>query len=299
LIISYLENGYGTTAHYYPNFIKIKSLYNSTSCTTIPNQPAVSVPLCQIKNIPVSFSNVPWGMSPNDDCFGTISSYEYLLPVGWKIGNTVSDGSSWIPEGNSVTVTSDLSHGANGYIQFRPRIDCAGGLLNGTTPGVIPILRTGPNMTITGSTDYICSGSTNYTVNGLPPGATVQWNLSDYTNAQIGCGSCSTVTVTRNTTVDVSVVLTATVTDCITYPAITKTIRLGKPSIDESKYVVDGIYYPIKLFNGYASDYNQLCVGHTATTQFSIPGATNVSWTRTFASPTNTYWWQNGDEIQL
>lgn len=119
-------------------------------------------------------------------------------------------------------------------------------------------------------------------------------------NASIpGCTTCPSVTVSRSTTADVSIVLTATVTHCSFTYTQTKTIRLGKPSIDQSVYVVDGMYYPIKIWSGSTSDYNELCVGHEAITQFSVPGATSISWTRTFASPTNTQWWQYGNDIKV
>lgn len=107
-----------TQASYYPTFSRIKSLYFSTFCAQIPNSPSVTVPLCQIVDIPVSFGNRSWGTSGEvqDVCWGTITSYEYLIPAGWKIGSTVSTGTNWIPAGNSVTVTSDATNGVNGYI---------------------------------------------------------------------------------------------------------------------------------------------------------------------------------------
>lgn len=278
------------------DFKKIKSLYFGTSCTAIPNKAAVTVPLCQVVNIPVSFSNVGWGTAfeSSDYCFGSITTYEYALPVGWKIGTTVSTGTNWIPGGNSVIVTSDLTDGANGYIYFRPTNNCGSGLTNGTTPGVIPILRPAPNLTITGSTDYICSGSATYTINGLPAGASVQWSISDHVNASIASSTLNTVTIARITPYDASVVLTANVTACSANYTTTHLINLGKPFYLNAGYEIDGSTHPIQVWTGSSSDYNQLCIYHTATTQFSFSGAQSAAWARTYTSPSSVTWQPNG-----
>lgn len=39
-------------------FKKIKSLFYSTSCGQVPNQSTITVPRCQIANIPINISNV-------------------------------------------------------------------------------------------------------------------------------------------------------------------------------------------------------------------------------------------------
>jgi hypothetical protein len=78
----------------------------------------------------------------------------------------------------------------------------------------------------------------------------------------------------------------------------TLTAFMEIPSVNGG-YTVDGNYYPIKIYSGSSSDYNQICEGHTANTNFSVSNATNVTWTRTFASPTNTSWWQFGNNIEL
>ncbi len=95
--------------YYYPTFTHIKSLFFSTSPTTIPSQPDIAFPLCQEKTITVSFSAVKWGIYPDNTSFGSITKYEYLVPSGWKVGSTPSNGSDWIPGNTSTTVTSDLS----------------------------------------------------------------------------------------------------------------------------------------------------------------------------------------------
>jgi hypothetical protein len=103
--------------------------------------------------------------------------------------------------------------------------------------------------------------------------------------------------ITLSATVSGTVSLRATADNYISEINIDVTRNL--PSIDESGYIVDGIYKPIQIWSGSTFNYNEICKGHTATTQFSIPGASSVTWTRTYAQPTNTVWWQNGEEISL
>ena len=107
-------------------FKRIKSLAYSTSCAQVPDQATITVPRCQVVNIPVIVSNVQWGTAFESPtlCFGTINTFEYRLPAGWSIGPNVSDGSNWIPGGSSVTVTSNASTGDGGAILIRPRNSC-------------------------------------------------------------------------------------------------------------------------------------------------------------------------------
>jgi hypothetical protein len=123
------------SATYDPQFKRIKSLFYPTTCAQIPNQATITAPRCEAVNIPITISNVKWGAwGENPElCFGTITDYEYGLPAGWSIGSSVSTGSNWIPGGNSVTATSDLSNG--GAILVRPRNTCGGATANGQTPG--------------------------------------------------------------------------------------------------------------------------------------------------------------------
>jgi len=121
-IVSY-QTSSNPSAYSLFSFKKIKSLfYNITSSTTCKplqlNIASVTVPRCQIVNIPINFQNIQWSTFGENPayCFGTITTYEYLLPKNWSIGNSTSDGTSWIKAGNNVTVTSDFSNGINGSI---------------------------------------------------------------------------------------------------------------------------------------------------------------------------------------
>lgn len=212
-------------------FKRIKSLYYTIGCSGAANQPAVTVPRCQIVSIPLSIPPVRWGTSfeTPELCFGTITNFEYQLPVGWSLAGQVSTGANWLAGGNNVTVTSDISNGVNGAILVRPRNICGSGLQNNQVPAQIPISRPAPPLLLTSTAEQICNvgENTSFTVSGLPAGATVNWTISDPTVASLSSSSGPTVTVTKTAAVNSFLTVNATVTHCVfTYP-LSKQIALG------------------------------------------------------------------------
>jgi hypothetical protein len=212
-------------------FPKIKSLLTANSFSQIyPSPTSITAPRCETNNFNISFSNVQYGnpFEAPPIGYGTVTNYEYLLPAGWSMNSTTSSGSDWIAGGNNVTVTSDLSNGVNGAIRIRPVNTACGSGLQPGQEAIVAISRPEPTLTITGTQYYICSGCTNFTINGMPSGASVQWSLSNTTDAYInGCSTCSTVDVCRNTTANTVVVLTATITHCTFIYTQTRNITLG------------------------------------------------------------------------
>ena len=224
-------------------FRYIKSLKNAAPFPSIANSPckvlnigigSVTVPRCVIQNIPLNFNNVPFSTptEPNDFCWGKITQYEYQLPNGWSIGSSMSNGSNWIVDDSNVVITSNLGNGDLGKIRVRPsNANCGTGLQNNQLVAEVSISRPVPMLSITGTQEYICSGNANFTLSGIPAGATVSWTLSDYTQASIsGCTSCSTVTVQRTGTANIILTLTATVTHCSFTYTKTFNISLGIPN---------------------------------------------------------------------
>lgn len=65
------------------DFKKIKSLFYSTSCAQVPNQAPITVPRCQIVNIPITVPNEQWGTNFESPtlCFGSITDFEYQIPM--------------------------------------------------------------------------------------------------------------------------------------------------------------------------------------------------------------------------
>jgi hypothetical protein len=140
-------------------FKKIKSLYynNPANCAIIlPNSSSINAPACQQTATNLNFNNIQWqtfGESP-ELCFGSITSYEYLLPAGWKLGTDISNGTSWLQANNNVTITSNLLSG--GQIAIRPTNSCGAGFQNGQTPRFININRTNqPVLKTNGATSLI------------------------------------------------------------------------------------------------------------------------------------------------
>lgn len=233
-------------------FKKIKSLWGVVSCAKIPNQGPITAPRCQIVNIPISVNDVQWGNVYEDPvtCYGSISDFEYQLPVGWSIGATTSTGNNWIPGDNNVTITSDMSNGVNGVILIRPRNTCGAGLQNGQFPGLIPISRPAPSLSITGSQYTICSGCKSFQINGMPAGATVQWGISGSDASISGSSTSPTVSICRNTSANTVATLTATVTHCTFTYTVTRQISLGMPSFIGT-YYFSGTYPTISTWNSF------------------------------------------------
>jgi Secretion system C-terminal sorting domain len=254
------------------DFKKIKSLLYTTACTPIqPNQTVINAPRCQVVNTSISFNNVQWSTSFETPalCFGSITTYEYLLPNGWSIGSNVSNGSNWIAGGNSVTITSDLTNGVNGGVFIRPVNNCGPGLFNGQSQVVqIPISRPVPVLNITTPDNFvICNGATKtFSLSGLPSGATVVWSLSNTSVASIvGSNTGTSVTVQGNALL-AQLNLNATVTHCsFVYNVTPKIIYIGTPA-------------PTNL--NVSGHCNSGCgrAGWVILGCNTVPGATSYSW---------------------
>lgn len=199
----------------------------------LPTPTAITAPRCQSQSFNISFSNVkyvnPW-VTPKL-VYGTVTAYEYLLPTGWVMNGTTSTGSNWIAGSNNVTITSDLSNGHGSSIRIRAVNSCSADLIKGPE-AFVSISRPAPTLTIAPVTqDAICSGNASFTISGMPSGSSVQWSVSNTTQASIASGgTSSTVTVSRIGTANTVITLTATVTHCVFTYTATQRISLGKPA---------------------------------------------------------------------
>lgn len=232
--IAFNDNVSGGIAEYIPKFNRIKSLASTMPCAVVqPNQTSISFPFCQITSQPITFSNVQWGTTGESPllCFGSIATYEFLLPSGWSLNGTPSNGVTWLPGTSGATVTSDLSTGEGVKIQVRPRNSCGTSFQNNQIAGEVTILRPKPVLTLSASQDYICNvGETaQFSIPNLPASATVAWTVNEPTMASVvGSNSANPVTITKSSNVNALVNVTATVTQCgYTYPPLTKQIALG------------------------------------------------------------------------
>ena len=212
--------------------------------------------------------------------FGSITSYQYKIPVGWKVnGGSPSDGNTWITANNSVTITSDLSNGDLSNIQIRPVNSCNENLVSKHIFN-IPISRPAPNLQVSPAQGAICAlnGTANFSLTGMPPGSSVSWVVTNNgANAQIiGCSTCPTVQIKRVTTANVLATLTATVTHCtFTYQKnVTVLLGTGTNSIN---YTIKEIFCNIgkPYFNGAVQPF---------------PFATNYEWySKDMSNPSNPF----------
>lgn len=228
---------YKDGTYYDIEFKKIKSLFYSTQsnanppCNVIkPNQVRpIIFPRCQVTSAVISFPNIQWftNFENPEVCFGSVTDYEYLLPLNWQLGTSTSNGITWIEGGNSVTITSDLSTGDGADIRIRAsNKTCGIGLAANGPTSTVRISRSRPTISITGD-DFISSGSKIYSLTGtLPAGATVCWSSSNPGIASVpasNCGSSVSVSYVASGTATI----TATVTDCIESYSITKNLTVG------------------------------------------------------------------------
>ena len=217
-------------------FTKIKSLrFANYSSQIFPVPTGITAERCKVQSFSISFPNVQYGnpFEITQSAYGSITNYQYLLPLGWKLNNTTdSDGVTWLSGTNSATVTSDLTHGtaAGSGISIRPVNTACGAGLQPGQEAFVSISRPAPTLTISpnGNQAFICSGTKNFTVSGLPIGATVSsWSSSDPLLATVPAGFTGTTVPVTKTGSDGSVVITANVTDCITTYPVSLTVNLG------------------------------------------------------------------------
>lgn len=299
-------------------FKKIKSLlYKNTAYTKNiinPTIPSITSPRCQITNHTISFDNIEFFTEfeiPTLPTFGSVTSYQYLLPVGWKLNNGgASDGVTWINGTNTAIVTSDQSNGVGGNVQIRGVNPCSPSLEKSAIKS-IPINRPSPTLNIVGDNAICTSGFKTYTVSGLLQGANVTWSLSSTLNASIPNPSNGTsVNVTRVGTSYGAVVLTAVVTDCFTtYPAINFEIKLGAPDVlSQTPYwTQNGVTNYLQGCNqivqdcGYVNPANKKVnsiepnivsqkYNFCATGYITDVTATNFSWSKVAGSGTHISW---------
>jgi len=289
--IDYTPNG-GSASSYYPSFKRVKSLFYNTNCAQIPNQGTITAPRCQISNFNINFSNVKWGTAfENPDlCFSSITNYEYRLPANWILNGQTSTGTNWIAGSNNVTVTSDLSTGDGTTILIRPVNNCGSNLVNGQIPGQISVSRPAPLLSISSSSTVICSGSSTHRIVGMPSGATVQWSIDNTTDAGISNPNATSVTLTRLTTANSFVNLTATVTHCTFTYTVSRQIVLGTlyathdivahyPSVERNCFTTFSfLYFQANFTGGWQPNQYQWSYRPTGTTtETSVPGNSNVA----------------------
>ncbi len=253
--VSY-KDGTGTAQTYKPSFTKIKSFLTANSFSQInPTPTSIISPPCQINSHTISFTNVQFG-NPFEFPpigYGTVTTYEYLLPSGWVLNGTTSNGSTWIAGNNSVTVTSDKVTGGN--IIVRAVNVCGAGLIKGQET-TININRAKPALTFIGG--FTVCTSQNFQANAVPSWVTnYNWTVTPNTVFANPNPTANPTTVTKlgDGEGDISLVI-STAACPLTFNYNTLEIT-GKPKLVAGKPFVSSTT-PLLIY--YApGDENELC----------------------------------------
>jgi hypothetical protein len=294
VLITYRLLGASQFNNYTFYFTGVKS-FKYLHTGSIPQVAPLTLLRCQGQTLNLSSNSVGYYnlTNPNSPQFvGNESTFEYLLPGGWSIGSTTSNGSNWITANNNVNITTTSS---DGPIEVRDANGCSTALLPGPETNVA-ISRPAPSLTVTGD-NFLCSGSKPFSISGaVPPGTSFCWTSSNTNFASLGspCG----LPISLNYVSNGIIKLSATATDC-----------LGSYAVINSKDVLIGNsvggYYSIT--SNYHNSGNQLLLYNNNTPVFlpanqgfginayiTSPGITGTgSWSRNTTSYP-FYWYQIG-----
>jgi Secretion system C-terminal sorting domain len=273
--VDYTNNG---AKSYNPLFKKIKSLNINSSCSFIsPNQSTITPAICQAVNIPISFSNIPWSNPSESLCFGSITTYEYKLPVGWKVGTTfTSTGNNWYAGGNNLTVSTNLLGGSGSSIAIRPTNNCGSGLLNNANPVYININRSNaPVLQMNGSSSLTlyCGDATAKTFAVTNPPTCV--SSYEWITANKGWFDANGVLITTN--------LITTSPSITIYPSCNSTnpakdievlMKSGTEVLSSKVTVTFSTAAPVLAITG-ASEF---CTSASYTVPLSVPCGASIVW---------------------
>lgn len=257
-------------------FSKIKSLYHPTSCNTIqPNITSINQQQCDVSSININFSNVQYGtfLSSPANCFGTISNYEYLIPSGWNLGSTTSNGTTWISGNNNVNITPNDKGGDGQKIKIRPVNSCT--TLNNYVGIEIPISRPKPALNFT-SNAFICSNST-FQVTNVPSWVTnYSWSVTPSNVFSISNSTTSSPTISKVSNGEGNVQLEISRTGCsILYSTseiiVNQSLVAGPPQ-------VLNINPNLMIYNA-PGDENDICTYQGTTYDFTYTSYSNINWT--------------------
>ena len=233
------------------------------------NVTSIQATNCQTQSFNISFPNVQYYNAPSPAAgYGSVTSYQYLLPAGWQLGSTTSDGVNWLTGSSNVTVTSDPTHGGTIQVRGAP---CSASISPGPATSISvsrPVLTAG--YSISGISPLCLGANSTYTVNGVQPGATVSWSVTPAGFVAIGQPNSAQTTITGISSSDVT--LTALISDAcggsfsLNYPIHVGT--LSAPTLMN----IDGTSF---------SANTTVDVQRTSVVNLSInpvPGATSYVW---------------------
>ena len=211
--VVYVSNGAVLKTFKFPY---IKSLKTGIKPTLLGIPNGFSPALCSTGNFPYLFSNmVKYKKADDGTEFGNyISTYEYSVPAGWKVGSVTSTGpANIIAGGPNETITYDQLHGGDVKIRAKqPPTECFPNVLVSGEWSSFTVNRTALALQVNGgsSLNIRCgdAGTHTFTLQNAPSCVNgYQWNIGA-NNGFIYNGAAAPATISTTTN---SIQLT---TDC-------------------------------------------------------------------------------------
>lgn len=163
-------------------FTKINSLFDFP----LPNLSGIVINPAFCSTSPINFAFTPNHYAYSQSA--TITNYEYVVPVGWKVGSIVSNGTTPIYNGSTTTITPHPL--SSGSIKVTPVSNCfingISGLKKGQTATVNIGNRTNLRLVQNGATTIIIRKGDNaartFTVENAAQAGCIteyQWNVAN------------------------------------------------------------------------------------------------------------------------
>lgn len=217
---------------------------------------------------PVTFYATP------NVALGCIRDYSWEYPASWE----------WVSEsGNSITLRPSGTPADKNPIKAKINFTCGSSVTSAdyVPPFDDPVI-TAPYA--------ICYGGTTVKLLNVAPTTSVTWNPGD--NMVINSGQGTPSIVVRGSTENIRQFgkINATIA-CANVPVPEKTVWVGKArmvaKLDNNQLI------------NYSSSYNDVCNYISYKTAMDVTGSTSNTWARITANPSNTSWYQAGNDINF
>ncbi|MCC6257881.1 MAG: hypothetical protein IT254_06145 [Chitinophagaceae bacterium] len=294
---------------YISNLPPVNTIYSSIEIRKIT---IIETPPPPTFNIAPSSVNITCGTTtPTTFTINNVYNISGVSAYTWNLGATPN---GWLLPNGSPAPAS-YSTGLNNTITLTPACGLAqknvsasvtvyGSNYNSINSSIISIAQ--PSLSITGNSS-LCSGSTNYSIAGLPCNSSIVWNAPSTNYGTLSNLNSSPTTLTTGTSSG-NITLIANVTSCGTTLQVTKPVHIGPYTSSDFNLNVDGAingylqWCPNKTYSfyvnsgtlgatgsnylwtiptGWTQNYisNYLCVLNSPNTTSPPTGSINVSFT--------------------
>ena len=275
-------------------FTRIKSLFGGYKEGSAPSQ--IVAPICVTTPFALNITGDQyWDASTNPySSFGSINNYRFLIPSGWYLNSTLSNGSTWITASGSVTLTPTASTGNDSTIQYAAKNSCSGAFFEGT-PRYISISRPNPTFTLSPtSLTFVCGTPqtktfTVSTPNTISCSTSYTWNLGA-NNGWLYNGSSAPASFSTSTS---SITLTSASGNIL--PSTVNVI----PVLNDSSYAPMSCSTSFSSFTSTTTinGNNVICLGGDSVyTMNGLGAGNNVTWS---SSNTAVATVSNGTQSQV